>query len=133
ISAWGIAGPAFSTAAGPSANGILTSTTVTIDGPQDARRQKFIQTYRDVYKEEMGGPVYALGAYDSIYLIKEAIESKGSEPSEIREGLENITTFHGIIKKFERPVFTEKRHTAITGDDMLMTRRTDGKLLMVEF
>src|SRR3546814_19466997 len=44
ISAWGIAGPAFSTAAGPSANGILTRTTVTIDGPQDARRLKFIQS-----------------------------------------------------------------------------------------
>src|SRR3546814_9257246 len=69
ISAWGIAGPAFSTAAGPSANGILTSTTVTIDGPQDARRLKFIQSYQDAYKEEMGGTVYALGAYDTLYLI----------------------------------------------------------------
>src|SRR3546814_1949348 len=58
---------------------------------------------------------------------------KGSKPDEIREGLESIPTFDGIIKTFDRPVFTEQRHNAITEDDMLMTRWTDGKLLTVEF
>jgi branched-chain amino acid transport system substrate-binding protein len=45
VSAWGIAGPAFWKAAGESAEGVLTSTTVTIDGPQSPERQAFIDAY----------------------------------------------------------------------------------------
>ncbi len=46
VSAWGIAGPAFWKAAGAAAEGVLTSTTVTIDGPQPPERMAFINEYR---------------------------------------------------------------------------------------
>ena len=46
VSAWGIAGPAFWKAAGESAEGVLTSTTVTIDGPQSPERQAFIDAFQ---------------------------------------------------------------------------------------
>ncbi|MEZ5786319.1 MAG: ABC transporter substrate-binding protein [Xanthobacteraceae bacterium] len=133
VSAWGIAAPAFWKAAGDSAEGVLTSTTVTIDGPQSPERQAFIDAYKKRYNETMAAPVFAVGAYDAVYLFKAAMEKKGFEPAEIRAGLEDIAQFKGLIKNFTRPVFTKDRHNAMTEDDMIMARWTDGKLLEVKF
>jgi branched-chain amino acid transport system substrate-binding protein len=133
VSAWGIAGPAFWKAAGASAEGVLTSTTVTIDGPQSPERMAFINEYRKRYKEDMSAAVFAVGAYDAVYLFKAAMEKNGFEPAQIRAGLENIPEFKGLVKHFKRPVFTKQRHNAVTEEDMIMTRWTDGKLLEVKF
>ena len=133
VSAWGIAGPAFWKAAGNSAEGVLTSTTVTIDGPQTPERTAFINSYRERYKEEMSAAVFAVGAYDSVYLFKAAMENSGLEPGQIRSGLENIPEFKGLVKHFKRPVFTRDRHNAVTEEDMIMARWTNGKLLEVKF
>ncbi len=133
VSAWGIAGPAFWKAAGNSAEGVLTSTTVTIDGPQSPERKAFIAAYKNRYKEDMSAAVFAVGAYDAVYLFKTAMESNGFEPAKIRAGLENISQFKGLIKKFTRPVFTKSRHNAMTEADMIMARWTNGKLLEVKF
>jgi branched-chain amino acid transport system substrate-binding protein len=133
VSAWGIAGPAFWKAAGSSAEGVLTSTTVTIDGPQSPERMAFIAAYKKRYKEDMSAAVFAVGAYDAIYLFKTAMEKSGFEPAKIRAGLENISQFKGLIKNFTRPVFTKSRHNAMTEADMTMARWTDGKLLEVKF
>jgi branched-chain amino acid transport system substrate-binding protein len=133
VSAWGIAGPAFWKAAGNSAEGVLTSTTVTIDGPQSPERTAFIATYRKRYNEDMAAAVFAVGAYDAVYLFKTAIEKGGVEPGKIRAALEDIPTFKGLVKDFKRPVFTKDRHNAVTEEDMIMARWTDGKLLEVKF
>ena len=133
VSAWGIAGPAFWKAAGTSAEGVLTSTTVTIDGPQPPERMAFINEYRRRHNEDMSAAVFAVGAYDAVYLFKAAMESSGFEPDKIRAGLENITEFKGLVKNFKRPVFTKDRHNAVTEEDMIMTRWTNGKLLEVKF
>ena len=133
VSAWGIAGPAFWKAAGNSAEGVLTSTTVTIDGPQSPERMAFIAEYRKRYNEDMSAAVFAVGAYDAVYLFKEAMERAGTEPNQIRAGLENIPEFKGLVKHFKRPVFTRDRHNAVTEEDMIITRWTNGKLLEVKF
>ena len=133
VSAWGIAGPAFWKAAGNSAEGVLTSTTVTIDGPQSPERQAFIAAYHKRYNENMSAAVFAVGAYDAVYLFKTAMEKAGFEPAKIRSALENIPTFKGLVKNFTRPVFTKDRHNAMTEADMIMARWTNGKLLEVQF
>ncbi len=133
VSAWGIAGPAFWKAAGNSAEGVLTSTTVTVDGPQSPERTVFINEYRKRHNEEMSAAVFAVGAYDAVYLFKTAIEKGGAEPSQIRTSLESIPEFKGLVKHFKRPVFTRARHNAVTEEDMIMTRWTNGKLLEVKF
>jgi branched-chain amino acid transport system substrate-binding protein len=133
VSAWGIAGPAFWKAAGNSAEGVLTSTTVTVDGPQSPERTAFINEYRKRHNEEMSAAVFAVGAYDAVYLFKTAIEKGGAEPSQIRTSLESIPEFKGLVKHFKRPVFTRARHNAVTEEDMIMTRWTNGKLLEVKF
>jgi branched-chain amino acid transport system substrate-binding protein len=133
VSAWGIAGPAFWKAASSSAEGVLTSTTVTIDGPQPPERMAFIAEYRKRHNEDMSAAVFAVGAYDAVYLFKAAMESSGFEPGKIRAGLENIPEFKGLVKHFRRPVFTRERHNAVTEDDMIMARWTNGKLLEIKF
>ena len=89
------AGPAFWKAAGQSAEGVLTSTTVAIDGPQSPERVAFIEAYRKRYNEEMGFPVSTIGSYDAVYLFKIAMERGGFEPDQIRDALEDIPAFKG--------------------------------------
>ena len=132
-SAWGIAGPAFWKAAGPAAEGILSSTTITIDGPQSPERLALIETYRKRYNQEMDAPTSVFGAYNSVYLYKLVMERDGVDPKAIRAGLESVPAFKGLIKDFQRPVFTKERHNAITEDDMIMTRWTNGKMLEIKY
>ena len=133
VSAWGIAGPAFWKAAGESAEGVLTSTTVTIDGPQSPERMAFIEAYQKRYNEPMSAAVFAVGAYDAVFLFKTAMEHGGLEPGQIRTALENIPEFPGLVKHFTRQVFTRDRHNAVTEEDMIMARWTNGKMLEIKF
>ncbi len=80
VSAWGIAGPAFWRAAGAAAEGVLTSTTVTIDGPQPPERMAFIAEYRRRHNQDMDAAVFGVGAYDAVYLFKTVMERDGTEP-----------------------------------------------------
>ena len=133
VSAWGIAGPAFWKAAGNAAEGVLTSTTITIDGPQSPQRLALIDAYRKRYGQEMDAPSSVFGAYDVVYLFKLVMERDGTDPAAIRAGLENVPAFTGLIKDFKRPVFTRDRHNAITEEDMIMTRWTNGKMLQIKY
>ena len=133
VSAWGIAGPSFWKAAGAAAEGVLTSTTITIDGPQSPERMALIEAYRKRYNQEMDAPTSVFGAYDSVYLFKLVMERDGVDPQKIRAGLENVPAFTGLIKDFKRPVFTRELHNAIREEDMIMGRWTNGKLLEVRY
>ena len=132
-SAWGIAGPAFWKAAGTAAEGVLSSTTITIDGPQSPERLALIEAYRKRYGQEMDAPTSMFGAYDAIYLYRLVMERDGTDPKAIRAGLENVPAFKGLIKDFKRPVFTKERHNAVTEEDMIMTRWTNGKMLEIKY
>jgi branched-chain amino acid transport system substrate-binding protein len=133
ISGWGIAGPAFWVAAGKAAEGVLSSTTITIDGPQSPERVAMLEKYQAMFKAPMEAPWSAFGAYDAILLFAEVMERDGVDREVIRKGLENVPTFKGLIKQFNRPVFTKDRHNAMTEDDMIMCRWTDSKLLEIGY
>jgi ABC-type branched-subunit amino acid transport system substrate-binding protein len=133
VSAWGIAGPAFWRAAGAAAEGVLTSTTVTIDGPQPPERVAFVNEYRRRHNQDMDAAVFAVGAYDAVYLFRLVIERDGADPKKIRDGLENVPEFKGLVKHFGRAVFTRDRHNAVTEEDMVMTRWTNGKMLEIKY
>jgi branched-chain amino acid transport system substrate-binding protein len=132
-SAWGIAAPAFWKAAGESAEGVLTSTTVVIDGPQPPERVAVLKKYAEKYKQEMDAPFGFFAAYDIIHLLAEVMNKVGTKPADIRAGLENVPEFKGLIAHFKRPVFTRDRHDALTEDDMILGRWTNGKLLQVHY
>ena len=81
----------------------------------------------------MDAAVFAVGAYDAVYLFKTVIERDGADPNKIRDGLENVPEFKGLVKHFKRPVFTRDRHNAVTEEDMVMTRWTNGKMLEIKY
>lgn len=132
-SAWGIAAPAFWKAAGPSGEGVMTSTTIAIDGPQSPERKAVIDEYARRFGQSIEGPPFFFAAYDVIHLLAQVIDKVGAEPKAIRAGLENVPEFKGLIHHFNRPVFTRDRHDALTEDDMILGRWTNGKLLEVKY
>lgn len=132
-SAWGIAAPAFWNAAGASAEGVLTSTTITIDGPQSPERKAVLDEYSKRFNKTMDAPFGFFAAHDIVHLLKIVIEKNGAQPSAIRAGLENVPEFKGLIAHFKRPVFTKDRHDALTEADMILGRWTNGKLLQVHY
>jgi branched-chain amino acid transport system substrate-binding protein len=133
ISGWGIAGPAFWVAAGKAAEGVLTSSTITVDGPQSPERAAMLEKYQAMFKAPMEAPTSAFGAYDAILLFAEVMARDGIDRDAIRKGLENVPRFKGLIKQFDRPVFTRDRHNAMTENDMIMCRWTDSKLLEISY
>ena len=132
-SAWGIAAPAFWKAAGESAEGVMTSTTIAMDGPQSTERTAVIEEYGRRYGEAIEGPPFFFAAYDIVHLLAQVIESVGTDPAAIRAGLEDVSEFKGLIHHFERPVFTRDRHDALTEADMILGRWTGGQLLQVQY
>ena len=132
-SAWGIAAPAFWKAAGTAGEGVMTSTTIAMDGPQSPERMAVIEEYGRRYGEAIEGPPFFFSAYDIVHLLAQVIGEVGAEPAAIRAGLENVAEFKGLIQHFKRPVFTRDRHDALTEDDMILGRWTDGKLLQVRY
>lgn len=132
-SAWGIAAPAFWKAAGETAEGVLTSTTIIIDGPQSPERMAVLKKYGDTHKQEIEAPFGFFAAYDIIKLLAVVMDKVGTKPADIRTGLENVPEFKGLITHFKRPVFTRDRHDALTEEDMVLGRWTKGKLLQVHY
>jgi branched-chain amino acid transport system substrate-binding protein len=134
LSAWGIASHSFWNAAKQFAEGVMTTTTVTPDGPQSAKVKKFLATYREKYGNNLEAIPATFAAYDIIYMLADVIKNVGTNPDAIRKGLEDINHFQGLVKDFNRPVFTAKRHNAFIWDqDFILCRWTQGKLLKVQF
>ena len=133
VSAWGIAGPAFWKAASTAAEGVLTSTTVTVDGPQSPSAPPSSTSIAAGTTRTWTPRCSRSAPMTPIYLFKTVIERDGTDPHKIRAGLENVPEFKGLVKHFTRPVFTRDRHNAVTEEDMVMTRWTNGKMLEVKF
>ena len=96
VSAWGIAGPAFWKAAGASAEGVLTSTTVTIDGPQSPERQAFIDGLPQALQREHDAPLCSRSAPMTPSICSRRPWRRAAfEPDKIRAALENIPDVQG--------------------------------------
>lgn len=133
FSAWGIASPAFWRAAGELAEGVVVSTTVTSDGPQSPERMEFLKKHYVRYGREMEVVWGTFAAYDIVHLLTLVIDRVGTDPKAIREGLENVSYFKGLVKEFKRPVFTRTRHDALMEEDFILCRFTDGKQLQIYY
>lgn len=66
---------------------------------EDPAVQEFVSDYKDEFNVE--ADMFTGLAYDSVYVLKEAIESaESSDPKEVNEALKNITDFPGITGTF---------------------------------
>ena len=134
LSAWGIASQSFWEAAKDFAEGAMTTTTITAHGPQPEKVKKFLAEYSKRHGENLEAMPATFASYDIVRLYAQVIEKVGTKPEAIREGLENVTYYNGLVKEFKRPVFTKQRHDAFIWDeDFILCRWSSGKLLKVLF
>jgi branched-chain amino acid transport system substrate-binding protein len=134
ISAWGIANAQFWNNAKELGEGAYVLTTATPDGPQSKARQAFVEEFERRHgKGSITSFPGAIHSYDIVKLIEIAIRNAGTdEPRKIRDALENIPTFKGLLRDFNRPVFTRDRHDALLPEDLVMARWSNGQMLPVD-
>jgi branched-chain amino acid transport system substrate-binding protein len=116
LGGWTISMEAFIKNAGPNGNGATAPLTF-IEGDLSNPRQKtFVETYHIKYNQNpIAVAVAAAQGYDSLYLLKAAIEqAKSTDGTKIKDALENLKgPFDGITGHYARP-FTPTDHEAVT-------------------
>lgn len=137
VSHWGISGGRFPELAGPTAGEAHFVQTYSFFGEQGPVGQKVIAALKAKHPEIKGpedifSPVGTANAYDAMHLLALAIEQAGStEGDAIRQALENLGTYEGLIKTYERP-FTEDNHDALGPDDYIMVHYEGDQIVPVE-
>lgn len=127
VSHWGISGGRFPELAGSSAGDAQFVQTHSFFGEQNAAGKRLIAALAKKYPEIKGpadifSPVGTANAYDAMHLLAVAIEKAGStDGNAIRQALENIGTYEGLIKTYKQP-FTAENHDALGPDDYVMVR-----------
>ncbi|MBF0561321.1 MAG: ABC transporter substrate-binding protein [Alphaproteobacteria bacterium] len=83
--------------------------------------------------EDIQAPVGFAHAYDLTHILARAIDAAGTtNRSKVREALEKVENYPGLVKTFRQP-FTAERHEALGPEDLLMARyRADGVLVPID-
>ncbi len=72
--------------------------------------------------EELKSPVGVGHAYDLTHLLARAIDLAGTtRRSAVRDALEQVTDYRGLVKYFAQP-FTPAKHDALDAGDVFMAR-----------
>jgi branched-chain amino acid transport system substrate-binding protein len=81
--------------------------------------------------EDILAPVGTANAYDAMQLVALAIEKAGAaDGAKIRDALENLGEYRGLIKTYRRP-FTAEEHDALTESDYILVTWKGGKIVPV--
>ena len=137
VSHWGISGGRFPELAGPTASDAHFVQTYSFFGDQGPVGQKVIEALSAKHPEIEGpedifSPVGTANAYDGMHLLAIAIEKAGStEGDAIRQALEDLGTYEGLIKTYEQP-FTKDNHDALGPDDYIMVHYDGDQIVPVE-
>jgi len=131
LGGWTISMEAFIKNAGKNGNEAAAPLTF-IEGDLSNPRQKaFVETYHVKYNQNpIAVAVAAAQGYDSLYLLKAAIEqAKSTDGTKIKDALENLKTpFDGITGKYGRP-FSPTDHEAVTELVVKMGIVSDGTVV----
>ena len=117
IGSWTLSMASFIDTSGANGDGAMMPQTF-IEVPSTPKRKAFIEAYHKAYGgDRMPSPVSAAQGYDSIYLLKAAIEqAKSTDGPKIREALENLNAkVEGVVTTYDHP-FTAADHEAISSN-----------------
>ena len=117
IGSWTLSMATFIDNAGANGEGAMMPQTFIQTG-DTPKRKAFIEAYQAAYKvDRIPSPVSASQGYDSVYLLKAAIEqAKSTDGAKIRAALENLQTkVDGVVTVYDRP-YTATDHEAISGN-----------------
>jgi branched-chain amino acid transport system substrate-binding protein len=130
LGGWSLCMEAFIKNAGKNGNGATTPLTFIEGDLSNARQRTFVEAYHARYTNPIAGPPAAAQGYDSLYLLKAAIEQANStDGRKIKEALENLKApFVGITGTYQRP-FTPTNHEAVTEAVVKMGVVVDGTVV----
>ena len=135
VSHWAIAGGDFPTLTGPALNKVNLAFVQTFDlhTNKSDRARNVLSTARRLFKicqfSEVKSPDGLAHAYDLTHILALAINKAGStDRKKIRNALEQVTNYDGLIKFYEQP-FTASNHEALGPDNLFMARyKSDGTI-----
>lgn len=93
----------------------------------EERSTRLLRAYMNRFDEcksahDIFSPVGTAHAYEIVMMLAAAVEKADSiERPIIRDALENLENYQGVIRHYEAP-FTPENHDALTADDFIMAR-----------
>ena len=130
IGSWTLSMANFIDTAGANGNNAMMPQTFIQEGTTP-KRTAFIKAYQDAYKiDRMPSPVSAAQGYDSVYLLKAAIEqAKSTEGRKIKDALENLQTkVEGVVTTYDKP-YSKTDHEAITANIPVFGEVKNGRVV----
>lgn len=134
VSHWGISGGRFADMAGAdNIHDVYTLQTFSFQGNLSPRGQEFLLAYHNRFGTHEPGEILSqvgvAHGYDGVHLLALAIERAGSaEGSAVRQALENLGEYRGLVKTYNRP-FSPSGHDALLAEDYMMTVWSHGHLI----
>jgi branched-chain amino acid transport system substrate-binding protein len=130
VGSWTLSMSSFIDNAGANGNGAIMPETF-IEVPSTPKRKGFIDAYHKAFGgDRMPSPVSAAQGYDSVYLLKAAIEqAKSADGPKIQAALDNLNTkVEGVVTTYDHP-FTPTDHEAITPNIPVMGVVQNGRVV----
>jgi branched-chain amino acid transport system substrate-binding protein len=131
IGGWTLSMAAFINNAGKNGNGATTPLTFIEGDTSGAKQKKFVDDYHKRFNENpIAVAVAAAQGYDSLYLLKQAIEqAKSTDGDKIRLAMESLQQpFAGVTGTYSKP-FSANNHEAVSADQMKMGVVKDGTVV----
>ena len=135
VSHWGISGGRFAELTGDLSEQVVFVQTYSFFGKQSEVGERVIAALKAKYAikgpEDILAPVGTANAYDAMHLVALAIEKAGAaDGAKIRDALENLGEYRGLIKTYKRP-FTAEEHDALTENDYILVTWKGGRIVPV--
>ncbi len=94
-------------------------------------QKKILIAYRDSYEKKYGQAVSKFGgnAYDAIHIIISALKMVGPDPSKIRNYIENLKDYVGIVGVYN---YSPTNHNGLTKDYFVMVKVENNKWKLLE-
>lgn len=134
IGSWTLSMSNYTTNAGKNGNGTMMPQTFIETAATTPKQLSFIKAYADKFKESpISSAVSAAQGYDSMYLLKLAIEQANStEGTKIRQALESLNaTYEGVTGTYTKP-FSPTDHEATKESNVMLGMVQDGKIISSE-
>jgi branched-chain amino acid transport system substrate-binding protein len=136
VSHWGISGGRFDELVGPTAGDVHFIQTYSFFSPPTPVSEKIMSELAKRYgiktAADIIAPVGTANAYDAMQLLALAIEkAKSTDGEAIRAALEQIESYQGLIKTYNKP-FASAAHEALAPEDYVMVRYDAGKIVPVK-
>ncbi len=132
IGSWTLAMSNYITNAGKNGNGTKMPQTFIEAAATSPKQKKFVDDYKAKFKESpIASAVSAAQGYDSMYLLKNAIQQANStDGKKVKEALENFAVpYEGVTGTYPKP-FSPSDHEAVKESNVMLGQVKDGIVIL---